>query len=92
MDGKTDQLCSFCRTPAPKTDEEAIIQRVEIGDARAIRNLGGDVWFTTRLGKLLELWYRAAELGCAEGHCSIGQAYFNGSGVERNEKKATHCY
>ena len=35
MDGNADQLCPFCRTPAPKMDEEIIKmlkKRIEAGE------------------------------------------------------------
>ena len=45
MDGNVDQLCPFCRTLAPKTDEEAVKlsnKRAELDDAEAIYSLGFD--------------------------------------------------
>ena len=40
--------------------------------------------------KALELWHQAAELGNAKSYYSIGIAYYDGRGVERDEKKAVH--
>ena len=40
--------------------------------------------------KALELWHRAGELGYAKAYNNIGNAYFHGSGVERDVRKATH--
>ena len=101
MDGNAaDQLCPFCRTPAPKTDDEIIKQvkkRVEMGDVEAIYNLG-PMYIDGRHGlpqdntKALELFLRAGELGCAAAYNNIGRSYFNGIGVERNEKKAMDYY
>jgi len=42
--------------------------------------------------KALELWHRAAKLGCAEAYCDIGNAYHNGEGVDIDLKKAIHYY
>jgi len=42
--------------------------------------------------KALELWTRAAELGCSEAHYDIGILYDQGEGVEKNIKKAIHHY
>ena len=42
--------------------------------------------------KALELWHRAAELGHAGAYHKIGDAYWYGRGVERDEKKATHYH
>ena len=43
MDGNADQLCPFCRTPAPKTDDDMIKRlkkRAEAEDFQAIHELG----------------------------------------------------
>ena len=93
-------LCPFCRTPAPTTNEESIIQikkRVEIGDAEAIYGLGcwyssGDDGLPQNYAKALELWHRAAELGNAIAYFNIGCAYDLGNGVERDDKKADHYW
>jgi len=95
-----NRKCPFCRTPHPTTDEELINRykrRMKTGDQIAIYNLGCD-YFTGSCGypqnhmKALELWHRAAELGYAKAHCSIGNAYYNGEGVEVDKEKATYYY
>ena len=92
-------LCPFCRTPAPHTDEviEQMKKRVEIGDAEAIRNLGchynnGRRGFQQDHAKALELWHKAGELGNALSYYNIGNLYYFGRGVERDETKAVHYY
>ena len=99
-----ERKCPFCRTPHWDTVEELIelIQkRVELVDANAIYNLGcwynyGEQGFEQDLGRALELFLRAGELGCQMGchssNCNVGLAYFNGRGVERDVKKALHYY
>ena len=42
--------------------------------------------------KALELYHRAGELEYATSYYSIGNAYYAGDGVERDEKKALHYY
>ena len=42
--------------------------------------------------KAVELWLRAGKLGCAVAYYSVGNAYINGEGVERDMKKAKHYY
>ena len=42
--------------------------------------------------KVLELYHRAAELGNVDSYHNIGNAYFDGRGVERDEKKAMHYW
>ena len=96
---KKEQKCPFCRTPAPTPKEiiEQMKKRAEIGDAEAIRNLG-DCYFDRRYGlpqdhaKALELWHRAAKLGNTASYYSIGNAYYFGRVVERDEKKAKHYW
>ena len=95
-----DQLCPFCRTAAPTSDEEVIKRenkRIEVGDAQAIHNRGCDYaegicGFPRDHAKALEFWYRAAELCYATAYNDIGHAYMHGRGVERDEKKAMHYF
>ena len=95
---KVKKKCPFCRALAPKTDEEVIQltrKRVGVGDAQAIYYLGcdydaGRYGLPQDSGKALELWHQAGELGCTKAYYSIGIAYCNGNGVERDEKKAAH--
>ena len=68
-----------------------------VGDAKATRNLagcyaGGRYDLRRNMAKAMKLWHRAGELGCTEAYCRIGYSYDNGSGVERNEKKAKYYY
>ena len=97
---RKDQLCPFCRTPPPNSDEEEIKRlekRIELNDAEAIYQLGiyyaeGMYELPRDISKALELWHRAGELGCANAYYNIAHAYKNGDGVERNEKKAKHYW
>ena len=93
-------LCPFCRIPTHNTVKEMIERekkRVEAGDAEAIYQIGvcfdrGLYSFPQDYSKAVELFYRAGELGHAAAYLSIGSAYYNGRGVEKDEKKATHYY
>ena len=94
-------LCPFCRSPAPKSINEEILEqikkRMEVGDDEAIRNLGcfysaGVYGLPQVYAKALELWHQAAKLGNAKSYYSIGIAYLNGNGVERDVKKAGYYY
>ena len=92
--------CAFCRVVAPKTNEEMIkreVIRVEANDAIAIRELGGYYQdgtngYPQNHAKALELFHRAAELGYAKAYNNIGYVYYNGIGVEVDEKEAKHYY
>ena len=96
---KKEQKCPFCRTPAPTAEEmiEQFKKHMELGDAEAIYCLGcwysdGSYGLSQDHAKALELWHQAAELGNAKSYYSIGGAYLNGTGVERDEKKAVYFY
>ena len=89
-------LCPFCRTPAPKTDEEAIefeLKLIEKDDAHAIHNQGsryadGEHGYPQDFSKALELWHRAGELGHAESYHNIACLYK----LERDMTKARHYW
>ena len=93
-------LCPFCRTPTPTSEKELVKRtkkRVEVGDAGAMLNLGchysnGEYGMAQDYDKALKLYHRAGELGCAEAYHNIGNAYYNGRGAERDEKKTDHYY
>ena len=93
---KVEQKCPFCRTPAPHKDEEImerLEKRAESGDANAIGILGTSYSNESRglpqdHVKALEVCNRAAELGNASAYFNIGNAYRDGNGVVRDEKKA----
>jgi len=94
-----EKKCPFCRSPHPTHDEATKLnmKRVELGDARAIQNLGfyyfkGLRGYPQDYNKGFELWHRAGELGNAVAYYSIGVAYDMGVGVERDEKKAVYYY
>jgi len=97
---KEHDICPFCRTPPPGTDEEYIKQykkRVDLNDALAITCLGnyyslGQFGLPQNYDKALELFHRAAELGSAEAYFGIAHAFMNGRGVELDEKKGIHYY
>ena len=93
-----DCLCPFCRTPAPSSDDDVINRlekRMGVGDAQAMYGLGcfyayGMHGLPQNRDKALELYLRAGELGCTTAYHNIGNDYWHGRVVERNEKKVTH--
>ena len=91
----------FCRTPPHASDEEVIERRtklIEKDNVIAIYNQGnhyrgGTCGYPQDYTKALELWHRAAaELGHVMAYSNIGYAYYNGEGVEVDEKKASRYY
>ncbi|KAL7527372.1 hypothetical protein ACHAXR_001921 [Thalassiosira sp. AJA248-18] len=90
-------ICPFCRTPAPTSHEgiiERLKKRVEAGDVNAMHNLGKQHsrgnGVPQDYNKALELYHRAAKLGCARSHCNIASVYRKGEGVEKDIKKAKY--
>ncbi len=66
-----------------------------VGDAKAMDSLGnlyynGADGLAQDYGKALELYHRAAELGCAQSMTGIGKSYYFEEGVERDKKKVKH--
>ena len=78
---RKEQKCPFCRKPMAKSVEEEMKlakKRVAVDDAEAIFALGncynnGDHVLQRNRVKALELWYRAAELGCTRFDTSLLQ-------------------
>ena len=97
---KVKKKCPFCRTQAPTSGEEYIqmtMKRMEAGDAIAINCLGGyysegKFDLPQDMDKALEIWHRAAELGHSESYYNIGNSYFHGRGVARDEEKAKYYW
>ena len=91
-------LCPFCRVPSPSSDKiiiEQLLKRVNAGDALAIHTLGGMYnlgmyGFNQNYTKALELWHKAADIGCAKSYHDAGVAYYNGKGVEKDEMKGEY--
>ena len=95
-----NEACPFCRTPPPILEEEdieRIKKRMEVGDARAIYNIGiyyrdGRHRFPQDHAKALKLWNRAAELGCSEPYCNIAGVYEKGRSMEVDKEKAKRYF
>ena len=69
---------------------------MELNDPQAFDTMGchyHDGWrnlIPQDYGKARELWSMAAELGSVRAHNNLAARYYNGEGVERDLKKATH--
>ena len=94
-------VCPFCRHPSSGTATEMrklLENRMEKkNDAVAIYNLGcgynrGTYGCPQNRNEALELWHRAGELGCTYAYHNIACAYFRGTGVRKDEKKASHYW
>lgn len=99
--GELKHCCAFCRMPNPKSQEELIERvkkRIALGDREAMDWLGAQYYhghggFPQDYNKGIELWKQAAaDLGVARTNNALGSAYYNGKGVEKDEKKAFYYY
>ena len=88
------EKCPFCRTPDPTSYEEAIKRlkkRMAVGDTYAFAMMGsynfhGQYGVPRDSAKAIELWHKAGKFG----YTNLGQAYYIGYGVEKDEKMASH--
>ena len=95
-------LCPYCRTPPPSSDEEninRIKKLMDRGNAKAFNQLAagyyhdeGTEGLPYDLDKANELYLKAGELGCASGYHNLGQAYREGTGVVVDMGKAKYYY
>ena len=88
-----EEKCSFCRTPFPTSDIKRLKKRMEVGDTNAFYVMGnyyylGHHGLPQDSAKAVEFWHKAGKYG----YTNIGAAYYNGEGVERDEKMASHYY
>jgi tetratricopeptide (TPR) repeat protein len=83
--------CAFCREPKPKSREQSvknIMKRIKKNDPVAMTQMGKKFLFEEGdYGKALEYYTKAAELGDVSGKFCLGALYYNGQGVEKDEKK-----
>ena len=92
--------CPFCRTPLPADDasELAMVQkRADKGDAEAIKGLGddccnGNLGLAKDVPRAIELWTEAVELGSLDALNELGNAYYNGNGVEEDKPRGIHYW
>ncbi len=86
-----EHRCAFCREPMAESQEEVdkrIMERVKKNDPVAITNMAKTHKRQGDYEKSLQYWTKAAELGDVEAHCCLGGLYYDGVGVEKDEKRA----
>ena len=89
-----DEKCSFCRTPFPTSeasDIKRLKKRMEVGDEQAFCVMGSFISrglnsLPQNSAKAIEFLRKAGKFG----YNHLGTAYYNGNGVERDEKMAKH--
>ena len=95
-----DQLCPYCRELDVCSDTEKVRltkKLMENGNANAFyvhagRYIEGTFGMRQDWTKTTQLWLKAGELGCGDAYRNLGWSYYNGRGVNRDEKKAKHFY
>lgn len=102
--GDLKDLCAFCRTPSPLSNEDFIQRcwkRVELNDPEAMTLLAGRYkegasGLPQDIEKALGLFHRAAELGSCIAHNALSTYYSKGIVVagkvalEKDEKKSAY--
>jgi TPR repeat protein len=84
-------MCPFCNSKTCKTDEEYVadmMKRAEANDAASIFLLAnsyhnGLVGLQQDRVKAMELYIRAAELGCSKAHSHLGNVYDEGGCLKK---------
>ena len=85
-----EHRCSFCREPAPKTDEEVdknIMNRVKKNDPAAMCHMGKKRCSEGDYKGALEYLTKAAELGDVGACYELSIMYRDGEGVQKDMKK-----
>ena len=98
--GNMKDCCAFCRKSRTIDEEERLERvhfRLKLNDGGAFSWLGsvmsgGFKDFPQDKNKALKLWHRAADLGSVQAHNSLGSAYEEGEGVEKDVSKGIHYY
>ena len=95
VEQRLEQRCPFCRHPSPKSEEEYeknVMERVKKNDPVAMTEMGKKHYGEGDYVKALQYWKKAAELGDVAAHFSLGTLYYNGDGVDKDEKKAVYLF
>eukprot|EP00986_Skeletonema_menzelii_P013027 scaffold7381_cov70-Skeletonema_menzelii.AAC.1 len=93
FEGKLHFKCPFCRKAAPKTKEQInkqLMKRIEANDPVAMREMGTERCIEGDYKKAFEYWTKAAALGVAVAHYQLSTLYYDGQGVEKDEKRELH--
>ena len=95
FEGRLNYKCPFCRHPIPISQsredfERILMKRVEANDPVAMGQMGFQCNKAGDYGSAVEYWKRAANLGDMEAHFNLSVMYYDGHGVEKDEKKQVY--
>ena len=88
-----EQRCAYCREPLPDTQEEIEqnkMKRARANDPAGLFDMGSKHYKEGDYGAAFEYWTKAAALGDANAHHNLSVMYYNGEGVEKDEKKQVY--
>jgi tetratricopeptide (TPR) repeat protein len=91
---KSDDRCPFCREPSPGGKEsirtKQLMKRVKANDPAALRHMGKNRYSEGDYDDALKYFTKAAELGDVDAHFQLGDMYYEGEGVEKDDEKAVY--
>ena len=89
-EGRRQPKCPFCRSVMPITKGEIdlyLAKRIEANDPAAMCYIGSTKGNEGDFKAAFDYWKRASALGDAEAHYQLSGMYYNGQGVEKDEKR-----
>ena len=87
---RLEQRCAFCRTDLPKTMEEVneqMMRRIEANDPIAMCYMGSKRCKEGDYKSAFEYFTQAAALGDGAAHYQLSMMYYNGIGVEKDQRR-----
>jgi hypothetical protein len=87
--------CPFCRELASDDDrehEKRVMKRAKANDPAALRYVGRMRYREGDYDSAVKYWAKEAEVGDAVAHNQLGDSYYMGDVVEKDEEKAVYHY
>eukprot|EP00577_Skeletonema_sp_RCC1716_P025974 CAMPEP_0113424466 /NCGR_PEP_ID=MMETSP0013_2-20120614/29609_1 /TAXON_ID=2843 ORGANISM="Skeletonema costatum, Strain 1716" /NCGR_SAMPLE_ID=MMETSP0013_2 /ASSEMBLY_ACC=CAM_ASM_000158 /LENGTH=162 /DNA_ID=CAMNT_0000312479 /DNA_START=328 /DNA_END=813 /DNA_ORIENTATION=+ /assembly_acc=CAM_ASM_000158 len=84
-----ENICPFCRTHSPNSQEEChknTLKRAEADDPIAVCEIG-EMYYRAGDESAYKYFAKAAEMGDAVAHYNLSDSYRRGEGVEKDERK-----
>jgi TPR repeat protein len=83
--------CVFCRAPCEgEVIDAREMERIKANDPAALRHMGLKCHKEGDYDGAFEYLTKAAELGNVDAHYHLGNMYYEGRGVEKNEERAVY--